>query len=246
MQGILFAIVFFVVMIFQETGFKADQMRYPRVRTAYEEKGQDVESTLVELGLDDQLEVYLRVFKMDSVIELWGKNKHDTTCIHIKDYKICALSGSIGPKRRQGDFQVPEGFYTIDRFNPASNFYLSLGLDYPNPSDRILGDQGHLGGDIFIHGACVTIGCLPITNTWIKELYVYCVEARNSGQDKIPVTIFPGYLEAEDYNALIENPGFDPSAKELWEDLKKGYDLFHVNKRPPVVTFLNSGRHDVK
>lgn len=103
----------------------------------------------------------------------------------IKDYQICSLSGELGPKRQQGDLQVPEGFYWIDRFNPASNFYLSLGINYPNQFDRILGKSGELGGDIFIHGGCVTIGCIPITDDKIKELYLIAVEAKSNGQDGV-------------------------------------------------------------
>jgi murein L,D-transpeptidase YafK len=106
------------------------------------------------------------------------KNTSDQEFLHIKTYTVCATSGLIGPKRMQGDLQIPEGFYYIDRFNPYSNFYLSLGINYPNTSDRILGDKNNLGGDIFIHGDCVTIGCLPITDSEIKELYIFCVEAK--------------------------------------------------------------------
>ena len=77
--------------------------------------------------------------------------------------------GQPWPQATQGDSQVPEGFYHMDRFNPLSNFHLSLGVSYPNQSDRILGASGRLGGDIFIHGDCVTIGCVPITDEGIRE-----------------------------------------------------------------------------
>jgi murein L,D-transpeptidase YafK len=231
----------------QDTGFKADQMRYPRVRTAYEDKNAIVEQDLQEKDLErDQLHLYIRIFKLDGILELWGRNQPDTVFIHIKNFEVCARSGNPGPKRQQGDFQVPEGFYTIDRFNPTSRFYLSLGVDYPNPSDRILGDPGNPGGDIFIHGACVTIGCVPITDDGIKELYIYCVEARNNGQQRIPVTIFPARMDSESYQSLIENPEYLWSTKELWEELRRGYDIFQMLKRPPEVTFLDNGRHGVQ
>lgn len=68
---------------------------------------------------------------------------------------------------------------------------MSLGLNYPNLSDRKKSKATNLGGDIFIHGDCVTIGCLPMTNELIKEIYLYAIYAKNNGQEKIPVYIFP-------------------------------------------------------
>ena len=98
----------------------------------------------------DKLRIYLRAFKDEKKIELWAKNFTDSKYKLIKVYKICRTSGDLGPKREQGDRQIPEGFYHINRFNPYSNFLLSLGLNYPNKSDRILGEKGNLGNDIFI------------------------------------------------------------------------------------------------
>ena len=74
-------------------------------------------------------------------------------------------SGTMGPKRLQGDYQVPEGFYYINEFNPNSNYHLHLGLNYPNASDKILSDSLRPGGDIYIHGSCVSIGCIPLLTT---------------------------------------------------------------------------------
>jgi murein L,D-transpeptidase YafK len=142
--------------------------------------------------------------------------------------------------------QIPEGFYHIDRFNPYSNFYLSLGINYPNKSDRILGNKSNLGGDIFIHGDCVTIGCLPITNDQIKELYIICVEARNNGQTTIPVTIFPSKLSETEYKRLTDKFSSDSDKVGLWTDLKEGYDIFNKTKQLPSIGFLNTGRHTVK
>ncbi len=90
-----------------------------------------------------------------------------------------------------GDYQVPEGFYYINEFNPRSLYHLSLGLNYPNASDRMLCDMSQPGGDIYIHGSCVTTGCIPITDGQIEELYVLAAHAKDMGQDFIPVHIFP-------------------------------------------------------
>src|SRR5688572_27987616 len=84
--------------------------------------------------------VYIRSFKYDSQLEVWVKNERKDPYKLFKTYKVCALAGTLGPKRMEGDYQVPEGFYYINEFNARSNYHLSLGLSYPNISDRILSD----------------------------------------------------------------------------------------------------------
>ena len=95
--------------------------------------------------------------------------------------------GQLGPKRHTGDYQVPEGFYEIYRFNPRNNFHLSLGLNYPNTADRALGEPAP-GSDIFIHGGAVTMGYLPIIDAGIEEVYLLTVMARAAGY---PGSYFP-------------------------------------------------------
>src|SRR6187397_1178839 len=123
--------------------------------------------------------VYIRSFKYDSQLEIWVKNDKKDPYRLFKTYKICALAGTLGPKRMQGDYQVPEGFYHVNEFNPNSIYHLSLGLNYPNMSDKMLSDSLQPGGDIYIHGSCVTTGCIPITNQQIEELYILAAYARN-------------------------------------------------------------------
>jgi murein L,D-transpeptidase YafK len=217
------------------------------VRQAYKDKENNMLALLQKKGIDKkELKIYLRAFKSEKKMELWGKNSYDENYKLIKNYDICRTSGKLGPKRKQGDLQIPEGFYHINRFNPYSNFYLSLGINYPNKSDRILGIKNNPGGDIFIHGDCVTIGCLPITNEQIKELYIFCVEARNNGQTTIPVTIFPSMLSETKFKRLTNKYDSDPDKIGLWTDLKKGFDIFNKTKQLPTILFLNSGRHVVK
>ncbi|NOU61375.1 L,D-transpeptidase family protein [Marinifilum caeruleilacunae] len=229
------------------SGFKSQQLKYPRVRDAYAEKEQVILEVLEGKNIKvDQLEVYLRAFKFGKSIQLWGKNKTDNRYKLLKEYKVCRKSGQLGPKRKQGDLQVPEGFYYIDRFNPASNFHLSLGINYPNQSDKILADQNHPGGDIFIHGACVTVGCLPITDELIKELYLFCVEAKNNGQKHIPVHIFPAKLSDKNIEVLLSKYQEDTDKINLWKALKVAYDKFNSSKQVPRVKFLTNGLHQVE
>jgi murein L,D-transpeptidase YafK len=98
--------------------------------------------------------MYIRSFKYDSQLEVWVKNEAKEPFKLFKTYKVCALAGSLGPKRMEGDYQVPEGFYYINEFNPRSMYHLSLGLNYPNASDRILSDSIKPGA-IFTYTAAV-------------------------------------------------------------------------------------------
>lgn len=246
-KNVLLLLALVVLTSFIPNEFKTDQKRYSRVRQAYLEKEKIVDSLMTANSIElSKLRIYLRVFKAEEVIELWAKNVSDTSYKLIREYSICENSGDIGPKREEGDLQVPEGFYFINRFNPTSIFYLSLGLNYPNTSDRILGTKGMLGGDIFIHGDCVSIGCMPLTDIKIKELYVICVEAKDNGNSKIPVTIYPAKLTDAKFKELKLEHKDDTDKINLWTDLHKEYKQFETKRNVPKITFLKNGRHAVK
>jgi len=225
--------------------FKSDQKKFPRVKEAYTEKEKSITAQLAAKGIktSEALQLYIRAFKEESMIELWARNSSSKTFQLVDSFEVCAMSGTIGPKRKQGDRQVPEGFYHIDRFNPSSNFHLSLGINYPNASDKRNSKADNLGGDIFIHGSCVSIGCMAITDEQIKELYIYCVEAYSGGQTKIPVTIFPARLTTSNYNRLVKRM---PEQKELWTELQTAYTIFNASKKLPDISFLENGRHLVQ
>jgi len=210
-----------------QTDFLTEQKKFERVRTAIKDKQGYLEQKMKENKLSlDNFNLLLVAYKDNDLIEIYAKSKNETTYKNILSYHICSRSGKVGPKRKSGDRQVPEGFYFIDRFNPTSSFYLSLGLNYPNLSDKRKSNASNLGGDIFIHGSCVTIGCLPMTDNYIKEIYLLAVYAKNNGQSKIPVYIFPFKMNDQNlsnYKAMfIDN-------KELlsfWDNLKTGHDKF--------------------
>lgn len=225
-----------------QSDFLSDQKRYQRVRTAIQEKGESVKFQLNEKGLKlDNFHLILVAYKASDEFELYVKKKSSETYQLLKSYEICSKSGVLGPKRRQGDIQVPEGIYHIDRFNPASSFFLSLGINYPNESDRIKSNASNLGGDIFIHGSCVTIGCLPMTTDKIKEIYLYAVHAKNNGQSKIPVYIFP-YRMTESNNLLyFDKHKEDKSLIQFWKNLKQGFDTFESSKKELKVMVNRAG-----
>lgn len=93
----------------------------------------------------------------------------------IKSYPILAASGRLGPKLKEGDYQVPEGVYRIESLNPNSLYHLALRVNYPNDFDREQAradGRTRLGGDIMIHGNRVSIGCVAIGDQAAEELFV--------------------------------------------------------------------------
>jgi murein L,D-transpeptidase YafK len=247
MKYLIFLISLFLLKSGTTPGtFREQQMNYTRVREAYSSKEKLVAKTLADHGISrDSLQVYLRAFKTEKKMEVWGKNVCDSTYQLIKEIPICEISGDIGPKRRSYDLQVPEGFYHINELNPYSKYYLSMRINYPNASDSIRGVRGHLGNLIYIHGNCESSGCIAITDEKIKELFIYCIEAYNSGQKDINITIYPTKLTDPNYARLAKGYSKNKDKISLWTDLKKSYDLFNLKKVPPTVRFLPDGTHEV-
>lgn len=225
--------------------FKTQQKQFARVKTAYQEKEKLVKELFTAKGMELGDPIFIRAFKSEAKLEVWAKGSGKSTYELIKTYDICASSGELGPKRKQGDGQVPEGFYSIDRFNPASNFYLSLGVSYPNKSDKING-KGNLGGDIFIHGNCVTIGCMPLTDDKIMEVYIMAVEAKSEGQQNIPVHIFPCKLDDPQMASLEKEHLKEPQLITFWKNLQTGYKHFKDSHSLPTVTVLENGEYSFK
>lgn len=249
MKLTLIVSISFLIMTFscqptEPQSFKVEQQRYPRVRTAFEEKDSRLRSLFADQGTPyPPQRLFIRVFKQEKILEIWAFSTADGVFKQVKGYAVCRTSGDLGPKRREGDLQIPEGFYHIDRFNPKSNFYLSLGINYPNRSDQVLGTRGKLGSDIFIHGGCATIGCIPITDDSIKEVYWLAVQAKSNGQAKIPVHIFPTKLGGHTMARLKSAFPNDDTLINFWENLKIGYNWFERYRKLPVVLINQDGTY---
>jgi murein L,D-transpeptidase YafK len=173
--------------------------------------------------------LYLRVLKREARLEMWGE-KADGQYALVKGYDVCAQSGRLGPKRTEGDEQVPEGVYDIRVFNAKSRFHLSLGIDYPNASDRILG-KPPLGGDIMIHGGCRTIGCVPIGDDGIEEVFVASRDTRRAGRPTT-VHVFPTAMTDDGMRAI--EPDADAATIAFWRNLRPAYTRFETTHVPPV------------
>lgn len=192
--------------------------------------------------------VYWRVFKREQQMELWAADSSHHRYTLVKTYYIVRLSGMLGPKRFEGDMQVPEGYYHISQYNPYSNFYLSFKVSYPNKSDSILGVKGNYGGQIFVHGDSLTIGCMPMSNDVIKEIYWCNVQAQGNRDTNyhIPIHIYPCRLKAANWQFLKSYYKFDPSRIEFWQNLQEGYNYFELMRTPPAMRVDNKGKYVVK
>jgi hypothetical protein len=157
----------------------------------------------------------LIVLKEEQFIEVWSPDPAGDEKL-ITSYPILGASGTLGPKLLKGDLQVPEGFYKVLWFNPNSAFYLSMKIDYPNRFDRSMAEldgRTDLGGDIFIHGYDVSLGCVAIGNPAIEELFLLVYDA---GKKNTRVIISPYDFRKK----LVPAPGlFDaPEWTELLYD----------------------------
>jgi murein L,D-transpeptidase YafK len=232
--------------VLAESPFARQQLQHTRVRSAQRTAGPRILRAFAEKNiLHPAAEIYVRAFKSERILELWVRPQDATRFRLLKTYKICALAGDPGPKRRQGDGQVPEGFYSIDLFNPLSAYHLSLRINYPNQRDRIVNRGRRMGGDIYIHGGCRSIGCLAVTDAGIQEIYWIAVEARALGQKSIPVHIFPARPRSNELSRVRAEYAHQPELLDFWTTLQQGYDYFETTRRLPRVSVDARGTYRV-
>ena len=229
MKGYLKFILFFTMTTpsMAQTGFKDQQLKFERVRTAYSQKWDNLKEELSEKAFKAPFKLYMVAYKAEGKLEIWMQTSTQKQFKLFKIYDFSAHSGTLGPKVKQGDLQTPEGFYHINAFNPKSNYYLSLGINYPNSVDKQRSGKEDPGGDIYIHGDRVTIGCIPLTDEKIKEVYVLAVEAKNYGQLQIPVHIYPFKMTADNLKKYTIQY---PKQAAFWKSLQPSYTHFGQQK----------------
>lgn len=179
-------------------------------------------------GMERTSPITIRIFKEEGVLEIW-KARTDNRFEKVKDYRICAWSGRLGPKVKEGDRQAPEGFYPLSRgnLNPYSQYFLAINTGFPNRYDAA---NGRNGTNLMIHGACSSSGCYSMTDAQILEIWAFARDAFKGGQDTIQLQAFPFRMTAENMARHRHSEHF-----EFWKMLKVGYDNFEVTKRPPDV-----------
>ncbi len=130
-------------------------------------------------------------------VVVW-KNERLMSLFHreevLESYEIELGFAPEGHKFEYGDGRTPEGEYFIDRRNPNSDFYLSIGISYPNAEDIARAREAGVdpGGDIFIHGTPRpfrniddwTVGCIAVPNREMRQIY-------SMVQNGTPIMIHP-------------------------------------------------------
>jgi murein L,D-transpeptidase YafK len=161
--------------------------------------------------------------KHEKLLEVWGE--YNKKQVYITTYPFTGFSGRLGPKFREGDRQIPEGIYSIGYLNPHSKFHLSININYPNSFDKKMAKEEqrtNLGSAIMIHGNSVTVGCIPIGDKKIEELY-FLVEKVGILNTKI-------ILSPIDFRTREVKVGESkhPWVKELYNTIKKEMQYFNL------------------
>jgi murein L,D-transpeptidase YafK len=185
-------------------------------------------SEIASKNMDTDSPILARIFKEEAEMEVWKKNRDGEYAL-LKTYPICRWSGDLGPKKREGDRQAPEGFYTITpgQMNPASNYYLAFNTGFPNAYDRA---WGYTGSELMVHGDCSSRGCYAMTDEQIQEIYALARESFGGGQRAFQLEAFPFRMTALNMAKHRNNQNF-----AFWKMLKEGYDHFEATHQEPKV-----------
>jgi murein L,D-transpeptidase YafK len=195
-----------------------------------------LEEALAEKKLKLGSPVFIRIYKEPAVLEVWLQK--DTKFELFRSYPICAFSGRLGPKLREGDGQAPEGCYfvTPGRMNPNSRFHLSFDLGFPNAYDR---HHKRTGSHLMVHGDCVSIGCYALGDSAIEEVWTICEAALRAGQPFFRVQCFPFPLTQENLEKHRASPWHS-----FWVNLSEAFRYFEEHRVPPNVV-VRSGLYQV-
>lgn len=172
--------------------------------------------------------ILVRLYKEESDLEIW-KQRTDGTYALLKTYEICAWSGKLGPKKKEGDRQAPEGFYSVSpaQLNPKSNYHLAINMGYPNAYDRA---NGRTGQHLMIHGSCNSSGCYAMDDEQVQEIYTLARYSFDGGQRDFQIQAYPFRMTPKN---MARHKNSEHYA--FWQMLKKGSDHFEITRKPPNV-----------
>jgi murein L,D-transpeptidase YafK len=207
----------------------------PRSGRHYVPISMEMQAEMREKNMRTHAPILIRAFKLESELEVWKQDASGKMAL-LKTYPMCRWSGQLGPKVREGDRQVPEGFYSVTQgaMNPNSSYYLSFNVGYPNTFDRQL---GRTGAHIMVHGDCSSMGCFAMTDSQVADIYALSREAFAGGQTQIQLQSMPFRMTPENLAKFRNDPHMP-----FWKNLKQGNDHFEVTKRP-VQTAACNGRY---
>ncbi len=175
--------------------------------------------------------IFIRIFKIPATLEVWMRQ--GPSFVLFKTYPICSYSGYPGPKLHEGDWQSPEGFYSVSArgMNPESSYHLAFNIGYPNEFDR---QRDRTGSAIMVHGECSSRGCFAMGNLGMEEIYLLAHAALAGGQERFAVHVFPFPLTDENLARYRGSPWLD-----FWKSLQPGYLAFERTRTVPAITVRN-------
>jgi murein L,D-transpeptidase YafK len=188
-------------------------------------------------GVADTSPVLIRIFKEERTLEMWRRS--GDRYVKVRSFDICSMSGELGPKKREGDRQAPEGFYSVTRYmlNPRSIEWLSFNTGYPNAFDRA---HGRTGAYLMVHGGCSSRGCYAVRDGAMQDIYAAMRDAFGAGQRSVQLQIYPFHMTTNN----MARYGKDPNA-DFWKQLKAGYDRFESAGQELDVRVIK-GRYEVR
>ena len=202
-----------------------------RASALMREASSRIEQDLQDKGLQLGSPIFIRIFKIPGTLEVWLDQAGHYQL--FKSYPICCYSGYPGPKLMEGDWQSPEGFYTVSarQMNPNSSYHLAFDVGYPNTFDRA---RKRTGSAIMVHGECSSRGCFAMGNNQMEEIYLLAHAALAAGQKEFSLHIFPFRLTARNLFKFRSSPWIG-----FWKKLRPGYDYFEKFHTTPNITVVD-------
>ncbi len=196
--------------------------------------GADKALATLHLSVGDP--VFLRLFKEENELEVWMRGRGNFHYTLYKVYRLKGWSGKLGPKLKEGDRQVPEGFYYVSasRMRPETPHFLGVDLGFPNEYDTY---HGRTGSGLLIHGGKNDSGAFILSSEDMSEVYALSDAALQSGQRLFRVNVFPFRMTDK---RMEQEWKKQPEWIDFWMNLKEGYDFFENANFPPDVS-VNAG-----
>ena len=209
----------------------------PKAENLIAKTKEKIDQELKQKGFAAGQPIFVRIFKLPGTLEIWMNKGRGYDL--FKSYQICNYSGFPGPKVNEGDWQSPEGFYSVSakQMKPNSQYHLAFDIGYPNELDTSKNRSGNL---IMVHGDCQSVGCFAMGDHRIEEIYMLAHAALVKGQERFSVHIFPFAMTDKNMNKFATSPWI-----KFWKTLEPAYSIFEKSKQIPEVAVAN-GEYVIK